>query len=44
MNHIDFIHRHDKFKPTFENILLLGFTAGVATTVIVIGLCTWLTK
>ncbi len=44
MTRTDFIHRHDKFKPTFENVLLLGFAAGVATTVIVIGLCAWLTK
>lgn len=28
--HGDFIHRHDRFKPTPANILLLGFTAGCA--------------
>jgi hypothetical protein len=34
-----FIHRHDKFKPTAGNLLLLGFAAGAAVVVIVFVIC-----
>ena len=44
MTREEFLHRHDRFKPTFANALLLGFTAGCAVTAIVVCLCAYLTN
>ncbi len=43
MNRSNFIHRHNRFKPTVVNIFFLGFTCGMAITVIVFVICAFAT-